>query len=132
MFTFNRKVRHFKKQIKRAEEALWVLEFRIYEAKEMREDRRRQRDRAAETVDALELQLKKDLKQEAKDELLKQKEEQQKYKDYVTKQVEGLDIEITGSEKNEEFPQGYQGIKQQMDALRSRIEMYKYHIKHNI
>ena len=129
MFT---KKGHFKKQIKRATEALWTLEFRLFEAREMREERRRQRDRSQEDLNVLDNRLPQDMPQEEKDSLLAKRKEMQEYHEYITDQLKALDIEIEGLKPSEKDPQGYQGILDQIDALRGRIEMYKDYIKRNL
>jgi hypothetical protein len=118
-----------KKQIEKVQEALWNQEFLLYEWRTMREERRKQRDRAMETIDALDQQLKKENKEETIKTLEEKKAEQVKYKEKVEYDLQNIDLQINGMNPTEAVPQGFTGVLTQIDSLRERMQMLKDYIK---
>jgi len=130
---FNKKRKFFKSKIKQVERSIWDLEFKLYKIREMREERRKQRDRAMETIDAYEVQLKKpDHKEETIKELTGKKDEQIKYKEHLEQQIQFLDWEINGG-----APEGAVdgngspiiGTIPQIEGMRELLKMYRDYLK---
>jgi hypothetical protein len=119
-----------KSQIEKVEQALWNQEFLLYEWRQMKEERRKQRDRCMESLDALEQQLKnKDNKEETIKVLEEKKAEQVKYKEKVEYDLANVDLQINGMAPTEAVPQGFNGVLTQIDSLRERMKMLKDYIK---
>lgn len=121
---FNWKYRFFGKKIKQVRNALADLEFKLFKVREMREERRKQRDMAVQTLDQITARL-----ATQEDETLKaQKDEQEKYLKHVTDQIDALDIEINGA-KATDTTNEYNGVVQQIEAAVQLLEMYKEYRK---
>src|SRR3990167_7975676 len=74
MSLFNSKKRFFSSKIQQVERAIWDLEFKLFKVREMREERRKQRDRSVEALDNLEGRLKvADIPEDVKTALTKQR-----------------------------------------------------------
>lgn len=142
---FNSKKRFFRKKIDQVEKMVWDLEFKLFKLREMREERRMARDRAVETVQALDNELPKDLKQETKDALLKERAEHQKHKDKIEKDLVVLDVRINGigllEGKPDDYvneiaaklePGEYNGVLNQIEAGKELVKMYREYIRLNL
>lgn len=142
---FNSKKKFFKSKINQVEKTIWDLEFKLFKVREMREERRLQRDRTVEAIDAFETQIKADHKDETKKELERQLDEQKKYKDKLEIDLLALDVRISGAGILEGKPEqvietvgkqlqyeDYQGVLNQIEAGRELLEMYKSYIKNNL
>ena len=144
---FSQKKSFFKKKIKQVERATWDLEFKLFKVREMREDTRRQIDRAKEAIDALEAQLLKENTAETKEALEAKKKEQNTYIENMVKQIELLDARVNGlgtkefaafSDEKKNWvaqqlePSEYSGLLAQIEAGRELMKMYEDYISREI
>jgi chromosome segregation ATPase len=131
---FNKQKRYFQSKYDGVKKMTWDLEFKRFKTKEIREDIRAEYDGLKSKLSILDEQIKSE-----KDKPTMKKGERARLKDKKTiferdikryeDQMAGLDMEIQGSKATEELPDGYQGINQQLDALRELEGMVKDYIK---
>lgn len=125
---FNKKKALFKRKIVDVQNSIWEMEFKVFKARQLREDSRQQRDRAVEAAGNISRLLLTE-----KDEAKKKGMEAEKAKfDERIKQYEGqmklIDDQINGISAVGDNP-GQQGL---MDTIRGLVElrqMYKDHLK---
>lgn len=140
--TFNKQKRFFNKKVREAIEAIWVWEFKLFIARELREERRKQRDRTVEKIDGYGAKLMDtNLKDEAKEELKRLRDEQIKYQAHLEDDIAIMDIKINGAdfealpqEKKDLYIQKIQpdewiGMLTTIESMRERVEMYRQYIK---
>ena len=128
LLNFNWKKRHFNKKIRAVEAMIIDLEFKKFKAREIREEIRQAYDTDKARLSALDTQI-EITKDKAVLANLKDTKEvlDKKIGDYE-KQINGLDLEIIGSKKTSDYPDGIQGINDQIEALRELVKMIKNYI----
>lgn len=134
MNLFNKQKKHFKDKLSGVQKMIWDLQFKKAKTQSIREDIRMEFDNLKGKLNALETQIesqKKTPTMEAGDiaRLDDNKVLLNRDIERLLGQMKGLDIEISGSKKTEEYPDGIQGIDQQLDALRELQLMLKAYIK---
>ena len=125
---FNKQKQHFKAKLVGVQRMIWDLEFKRFKTREIREEIRQLYDNKKATLSVIEERLKSDEKDEDapkwKDEVEKLNVELKRYED----QMKGLDLEVDGSVKTNELPDGYEGISQTLESLRELQQMIKNYI----
>lgn len=131
---FNWKTKYFKKKVRGVEKMILDLEFKRAKTLMIREGIRQEYDNLCAKMASLDETIKreeKEKKMEAGDiaRLGDDKIRLQGDIDKLIGQMEGLDIEVSGCKPSKDYPEGYNGINQQLDALHELIGMLKDYIK---
>ena len=131
---FNKQKRHFRKKLDGVQAMIWDLLFKRAKTQSIREDIRVEFDNLKSKLSTLETQIetqKKTPTMEAGDiaRLDDQKVLLDKDIERLLAQMKGLDLEVSGSKATNEYPDGVQGINQQIDALRELQIMLKSYLK---
>src|SRR3990167_3622679 len=134
MILFNKQKKHFKDKLQGVQRMIWDLEFKRAKTQSIREDIRVEFDNLKGKLNALESQIetqKKTPTMEVGDiaRLDDNKVLLDKDIERLLGQMKGLDLEVSGSKKTSEYPDGIQGIDQQLDALRELQLMLAAYIK---
>ena len=134
MILFNKQKKHFKDKLQGVQRMIWDLEFKKAKTQSIREDIRVEFDNLKGKLNTLETQIetqKKTPTMEAGDiaRLDDNKVLLDKDIERLLGQMKGLDLEVSGSKKTAEYPDGIQGIDQQLDALRELQLMLAAYIK---
>lgn len=127
IFTSDKK-KYFQRKLQNTREAIWGLEFKKFQTIELREQIRKDRDRAKEAVDAFEAELKRDHKEGTTEALEKQKAEAQENADRFEAQIKMLDAEVAGRPYVSPEDQGEQGITDNIAALNEMVKMFVSYI----
>ena len=150
---FNWKRRYFKNKLRGVEKTICDLEFKRFKTREIREEVRQEYDHAKAGIAALEAQIRaqkanpdqvcpkhsptpgKEGPCECEYKGPLSKDEVERLYDKIEllnrdsgrylEQMKGLDLEVSGSGPTEEYPEGIQGINQQLEALRELKAMIK-------
>lgn len=125
---FNQKKKYFKLKARNVQKMIWDLEFKIFKVRELREGIRLDRDRALETVHALDAEIKRDHEPETLKELEAQKKLHQENAERFEKQLKMLDVEIEGQPAEGDNP-GVQGINDQLAGLRELVKMINEYLR---
>jgi len=130
---FNKQKKYFKDKLDGVKKMMWDLEFKRYKIREIREEIRAEYDGLKSKLSVLDEQIKleKDKPTMEKGEVARlddKKEILEKDIERYKKQMEGLDLEISGSKPTKDVPEGHQGINQQIDAVRELEGMVKDYI----
>lgn len=119
----NRKYRLFIRKIRAAQESIWDIEFKLYKARQLREESRLARDRANDSLFKVNEALKT-----AKGDVQKQLEEE---KTQIEAQVRGyeaqidlVDMQIKGVHGSDQYEE-QNGIIETLEGLASLREQYK-------
>mgnify|MGYP001559573048 CR=1 FL=1 len=131
---FNKQKRYFRKKLDGVQKMVWDLEFKKAKTQSIREEIRVEYDNMRSKLATLENQItiqKEKPTMEAGDiaRLDDQKVLLDKDIERLLGQMKGLDLEVSGSKSTAEFPDGVQGINQQIDALRELQIMLNAYIK---
>jgi chromosome segregation ATPase len=132
MLGLNKQQKHFQNKLTDVEKTIWDLEFKRFKTREIREDIRIEFDQARARLAPVEEQLKTlDEKKDKEriEELTKQLTMVTEDANRYLAQMKHIDVEVAGSGPTEEYPDGFQGINQQLDALRELEQMIKDYIK---
>jgi DNA repair ATPase RecN len=122
---FNTKKSYFKKKLEGVKKMLWDYEFKKFKLLELREDVRREYDRAIEKADALQKQIENsDNKEETIKVLKEQKEETDKYIEYKASQLKTFGQQISGTDPEQE-----PSIQASIDGLHELDKMLRDYIK---
>lgn len=143
---FNQKKKYFIKKLEGVQKMIWDLEFKTEKVSVVREGLRREYDGAKAKLESIENRIKTFPIEKTKwtDEQKRVEDE----KNVLILNIEGLrngdgsisragykdhlrdlDLEINGSPKNKEFPEGLNGIVQQIVGLRELQGILKMYIK---
>lgn len=131
---FNKQKKHFRDKLVGVQKMIWDMEFKKAKTLSIREDIRVEFDNLKSKLSTLETQItsqKDKPTMEAGDiaRLDDQKVLLDRDIERLLGQMKGLDLEVTGSKKTAEYPDGVQGVDQQIDALRELQIMLKEYIK---
>ena len=124
-YLFNWKYRHFEKKLRGVECMIEDLCFKRAKTLMIREDIRREYDNLKQKVDVIDTQLKQNKNPTLEDQKVLITRDTER----LEAQMKGLDLEVNGSKQTNEYPDGVQGISQQLDALRELSQMVKEYIK---
>jgi chromosome segregation ATPase len=133
-FIFNKKKDYFQRKRQGIQYRIWDLEFKRFKAKELREDMRQAYDDAKQKLQGIEAT--KSMAEEAKtlpkeelarldDQIVLLKRDIERYES----QMRSIDIQIYGSKQTNEYPEGYEGIEQNLDGLRELLAMVDDYLK---
>ena len=125
VFSPTSKKKHFSDKLKGTQRLRWDLEFKVAKTMQIREDIRKEYDFMNSRIATLEMQLKGNPND--KDKLEDQKTVAEKDRDRLLNQIKALDLEANGCTKSKEYPDGYTGIKQQIESMREVEGMLKNH-----
>lgn len=126
----NWKYRYFRKKIKAVQATILDLEFKRFKTLEIREEVRQTYDQAKSKLAVLNEEIKKQAEKPTmeKGEIARLDDQRvllerdvKRYED----QILALDVEVYGSNKTNEYPDGHQGINQQLDAFHELLGMIK-------
>lgn len=120
---FNEEHRYFVKKLSGVQKMVWDLEFKRSKISMLREERRQGYDNSRSKIANLDTQIKAAKENpETKSEDVKKLEDDKAVLDKdverYLEQVKVLDTEIMGATPSADYPDGVQGINQQLDALR--------------
>jgi hypothetical protein len=105
------------------------LEFKRFKTREIREEIRVEYDGMKGRVATLDAQLAETLEKEPKETLQAQRDEAEDTANRYLAQMKGLDVEVGGSGPTDDYPDGVQGINQQLDALHELEQMINDYVK---
>lgn len=121
---------HFRQKLEGTTKMMWDLEFKIYKTQEIREDVRKEYDNTKQRIEVLNTRLKSlpedktkwsDEDKRLEDQKALLTRDQERYE----QQMKNLDIEIEGTKPTNDYPDGVNGIRQQLDSLRELTEMLR-------
>jgi hypothetical protein len=119
----------FRTKLVGVQKTIWDLEFKRFKTREIREEIRVEYDQMRARIAPLEQALAIAATEEEKAEATAAKEAVEGDASRFLAQMKGLDLEIAGSGPTGDYPDGVQGINQQLDALRELQGMIKEYIK---
>lgn len=131
---FNKEKRHFKRKLDGVQKMMWDLEFKKFKTREIREEIRVEYDGLRSRLEILQTKIKSEKESPTMSEGdIKRLDDQEvllkRDIDRLTEQMNALDVEINGAEKSANYPDGHQGMKQQLDALEELKVMLQEYIK---
>ena len=134
MKLFNWKYRYFKSKLRGVEKLIADLEFKRFKTREIREEIRQEYDNLKSKLSVLEAQIKSQKEKPTLEvgeiaRLYDQKVLLDRDIERLLAQMKGLDLEVEGSKVTQEYPDGVQGVNQQLDALRELVGMLKSYVK---
>jgi hypothetical protein len=134
MLFFNWKYRYFKNKIRGVQKMIADLEFKRFKTLEIREEVRVEYDQNKAKMDILEKQIKQQKEKPTMEEgEIKRLDDQKVLLDIDIKkqedQLKVLDLDVQGTRPTNEYPDGVNGINQQLDALQELVVMLKNYIK---
>lgn len=134
----NWKQKHFRKKLIGVDTLIADLEFKRFTTRQLREEKRVEYDDKKFKVDQLVTEMKRqdELPKEAKDKLDKGERARMDDKKLLLERdikriediMKALDLDVAGSTQTNEYPDGVQGINQQLENLRDLKEMLKIYI----
>lgn len=134
MFIFNKKKNYFKRKLDGVQKMIWDFEFKRFKTLEIREEMRAEFENAKSRLAVLEAKIKSEKENPTMEAGDIARLDDEKIR--LDKEIEGhkegmraLDLEVDGSRKTNEFPEGYTGITQQLDGLRELQGMLRSYIK---
>lgn len=136
-YLFNWRYRYFVKKGKAVEKMAMDLEFKRFKTLEIREDVRREYDHKRSRKEILAQEIEKEskpggLKETNVDEFNRLNDQMDLLNRDIERhqaQMQDLDNQVNGLPKSAENPEGVQGIKQQLDALRELKEMIRDYVR---
>lgn len=123
---------HLKRRLQGTREMIWDLQFKVFKTREIREEIRQEYDLMKSRLEHVENQIKNfpaDKDQGDKARLEDDKVRIQNDTNRFLAQMKQLDIEVEGSKKTNEFPEGATGITQNIDSLRELESMIRDYLK---
>ena len=134
MWFQNKKKKYFKKYLVGVEHMIWDLDFKKEKSLMIREEVRMQYEgvRAKLNITEEKIKLLPEDKTKWSDEDKRLEDEQVRLSEAKIRhegQMKGIDIDVFGSPKTNEFPDGVDGIEQKLDSLRELKDMVKVYIK---
>ena len=133
-YMFNQKKKYFKRKAKAIQKQIWDSEFKREKTLMIREEIRIEYDGVQSRLSIIEEQIKTfpeykttwtDEQKHFYDEKIRLDSDKTRFEN----QMKQLDIDVHGSKKTNEYPDGVDGIEQTLDVLRELLEMVKEYIK---
>ena len=133
-YMFNQKKKYFKRKAKAIQKQIWDSEFKREKTLMIREEIRIEYDGVQSRLSIIEEQIKTfpedkttwtDEQKHFDDEKIRLDSDKTRFEN----QMKQLDIDVHGSKKTNEYPDGVDGIEQTLDVLRELLEMVKEYIK---
>ena len=125
----NEQQKYFKAKLGGVQKTIWDLEFKRFKTREIREEIRVEYDQMRARLAPLEEALKNAANEGEQRTIEEQKAAVESDTNRFMAQMKHLDVEVAGSGVTPEYPDGVQGINQQLDALRELQQMIKEYIK---
>jgi CRISPR/Cas system-associated endoribonuclease Cas2 len=131
---FNKQKDYFKRKRQGIQYSIWDLEFKRFKAKELREGVRQAYDDSKQKLQGIEFTRKtaeenKMLPKEElaglDDKIVLLKRDIERYE----AQMRSIDLQIDGSKQTNEYPEGYEGLEQNLDGLRELLGMVDDYLK---
>lgn len=125
---------YFKEKAESVQKMIWDMEFKRFKTLEIREEVREEYDNSKSKLNVLEAEIAKQATTPTMEEgEVKRLDDQkvllerdiQRYE----AQMKSLDLEVAGSPQTNDYPDGVQGIEQQLESLRELEIMVKDYIK---
>lgn len=119
---------YFKSKIEGVEKMIYDLEFKRFKTKEIREEIRVEYDNMKSRLHTLDEQIKSwpaDKEEGDRKKLEDNRIIVERDIDRFEKQIKGLDLEVEGSRPTNDYPDGVEGINDQIDSLQELIGMLK-------
>ena len=131
---FNKQKQHLRNKLDGVQRMIWDLEFKRFKTLEIREDIRKEYDTLRSKLEIVQTQIKREKETPVMPEGDRKRLEDAEVRlqrdiDRTKAQVDGLDVEANGANKSAEYPDGVQGISQQIDALHELDQMLREYIK---
>lgn len=125
---------YFRAKANGVQKMIWDYEFKRAKTRAIREDIRKQYDQDKSKLAIIITQLGKEEKNPTmeKGDLARLEDEKVRLEKDLERweaQMKGLDLEVEGSKKTQEFPDGVMGINQTLDSLRELQKMVKDYTK---
>lgn len=127
---FNKKKKYFNRKLEGVQKTIWDFEFKREKTLMLREEVRKEFDGSQAKLDIISRQI-SSLPQDKSKWLDEQKQLEDKKVllerdiERLKDQMKGLDLDVSGSKPTNDFPEGIEGINQQLDALRELQVMVK-------
>ena len=136
-YIFNWKYRYFQKKLGGVYKMIADLEFKRFKTLEIREEIRQEYDQNKARMEVLDTQIKQQKEKPTMEQgEINRLDDKKVLLDIEIKnhldQMKSLDLDVNGSRSTSDYPDGVQGINQQLDALRELIGMIKNYIKEEI
>lgn len=125
---------YFKQKLDQVTKMIWDLEFKTYKTQEIREQVREEYDRMKSRIATLTEQIgawPKGKEEGEKKRLEDQKVLAERDAGRFEAQMKQLDLEVHGSKRTQEYPDGVTGIKDSIDSLLELKAMLRDWIKRN-
>ena len=139
---FNKQKRYFKLKLDGIQKMCWDLEFKRFKTQEIREQIRQEYDELKGRLSVLETRIKQQAEKPTMDkgEIARLDDQKVLLERDIKRKAEGedglqiigmkqLDMQINGLPPSVDYPDGVQGINDQLDALRELNEILKDYIK---
>ena len=139
---FNKQKKYFKQKLDGVQKMIWDLEFKRFKTREIREQIRQEYDNLKAKLSALETQIKQEAEKPTmeKGDIAKLDDQKVLLERDIKRKAEGddglqiigmkqLDMQINGLAPSSDYPDGVQGINDQLEALRELGEILKDYIK---
>ena len=128
------KTKYFKKKIRGVEKMILDLEFKRAKTQMIREQIRQEYDNLCSKMASLDETIKreKEAKKMEEGDIARLDDDKVRLQvdiDKLLGQMKDLDIEVSGCKPSQDYPKGYDGINQQLDALHELIIMLKDYTK---
>ena len=123
---------HFTNKLDGVGKMIWDLQFKLFKTREIREDIRKEYDFMKARIDGLNTQITnypKDGNIDEKKRLDDQKVLAERDANRLEAQLRGLDVEMDGTKPSVDYPEGADGITQQIESLHELQSMLKNWIK---
>lgn len=132
------KYRYFSKKAKQIKYTIWDMEFKRYKTSELREEMRQLYDNTKSHIAMLEEKAKTQREKKSDDPTKMPEGDIARIDDEITrakvkeedtlKSVKEMDLQIDGSKQTHEYPDGVQGLSQQIDALYELQQMVNQYL----
>ena len=123
---------HFKRRLQGTRETIYDLQFKVFKTREIREEIRQEYDMMKSRVESLTKQIAewpKDAPEGDRKRLEDDKVRAEQSVNRFLAQMKELDLEVEGSKKTNEYPDGVTGVTQNIDSLRELETMIVDYIK---
>lgn len=128
----NTKKDHFLHKLRGTRSLIWDLQFKVFKTREIREEIRHEYDMMKARIEAFDKKLAEypaDGDQTEKARVEDQRTLALKDAERYLAQIQGLDVEVEGAKPSDAYPNGHDGIMQQIDSLRELEKMLQDWIK---
>lgn len=130
----NKQKKYFEEKGEAVQKMIWDMEFKRFKTLEIREDVRGEYDATKAKLVAVEGQIKQQKETPTMEDGEVKRLDDQKVlleRDIARyeAQMQALDLEVSGSPRTNEYPDGVEGLDQQLEALRELQGMVKEYIK---